>query len=64
MDKRHHRLWILAPDNSHQQVLDSWLDAPLPAHKPFSLSSGWQSNMDRSGYEQRFNRVHDYLLAG
>ena len=64
VDKRHHRLWILAPDNSHQQVLESWLDAPLPEHQPFSLSSGWQSNMDRSGYEQRFNRVHDYLLAG
>jgi len=31
---------------------------------PFSLTSAWQSNMNKSGYTPRFNQVQDYLLSG
>ena len=30
----------------------------------FSLSSAWQSNMNKDGYIKRFNQVHDYIHAG
>lgn len=31
---------------------------------PFSLQSAWLSNMVKSGYIERFNKVHDYIHAG
>ena len=67
VDKQQRELWILAPDNRHQPVLDSWLNTQAPSRSsrlPFALTSRWQSNMDRDAYAQRFNRVHQYLLAG
>ncbi|WP_223670504.1 aminodeoxychorismate synthase component I [Kangiella shandongensis] len=32
--------------------------------QPFSLNSDWQSNMNKDGYIERFNKVHDYIHAG
>lgn len=66
VDQKQHQLWVLAAANQHQHVLESWLNPTAEAapQTPFSLTSGWQSNMDASSYKQRFERVHEYLLAG
>lgn len=57
-------VWVLAPEQQHLDYLQQWLNEPPHAHAPIRLTSGWESNMTRQDYGQRFQRVHQYLLAG
>jgi para-aminobenzoate synthetase component I len=68
--------WALVVDN-HLKKVDmvgqdveeawTWLNSQQsnPAiHSEFKLSNDWLSNMDCHRYEEKFNRVQDYLTAG
>lgn len=70
-DKKDHSFSLLckANDRQHieQQIIEKISFAQSQKNisvKRFSLSSDWQSNMSKSDYEQKFNKVHDYLLSG
>jgi para-aminobenzoate synthetase component I len=68
--------WALVVDNHLEKVhmvgqdVDAawaWLNDQQsnPAmHHQFKLNNDWLSNMDRHSYEEKFNRVQDYLMAG
>jgi len=43
----------------------AWLRAQVPSPTaPFTLTSEWHSNMDPSHYQQKFQQIQDYILAG
>lgn len=67
LDKQLKQLWYVDYQGEAQagwHKLHARLQQQLPASAPFSLTSPWQANMDKSGYVARFNQVHEYLLSG
>ncbi len=43
----------------------AWLEAQRPAPvEPFTLASGWRSNMTAADYAEKFSRVQAYLQSG
>ncbi|QBX80139.1 aminodeoxychorismate synthase component 1 [Citrobacter tructae] len=43
----------------------NWLESQsTPTHKPFALTSAWQSNMSREQYGEKFRQVQRYLHSG
>ncbi|MEG0098407.1 MAG: aminodeoxychorismate synthase component 1 [Citrobacter sp.] len=43
----------------------NWLEnQSTPTHKPFALTSAWQSNMSREQYGEKFRQVQRYLHSG
>lgn len=68
LDLQQQQLYALAPTaHEAQQRLDEaldWLQQPAPQPQPFTLSSGWHSNLNRSQYLARFAQVQQHLQAG
>lgn len=56
--------WLVAPENNWQQIAEQITNATPNERAPFALTSQWQANMSKAEYQQKFNRVHDYILAG
>lgn len=67
--------WALIADHQRQRLTLvcqhdpaarlAWLQQQqCAANAPFRLTSGWQSNMTRAEYGERFQAVQDYIRAG
>lgn len=67
--------WALIADNQLQRLtLVSWGDVQPrlaflnslipPSRLPFALTSGWQSNMSRDEYGEKFDKIQEYLRSG
>jgi len=57
------RLTLLAHGDAQSRL--DWLSRQTtqpPQH--FQLTSGWQANLTKAEYDQRFAQIHDYLHAG
>ncbi|MDX3773031.1 aminodeoxychorismate synthase component I [Chromatiaceae bacterium AAb-1] len=66
LDKQHRQLWYVdyrGNAEQHWQQLKPRLQ-PVPARRPFALSSQWQANLSKADYQQRFQRIQQYLLSG
>lgn len=62
-DHRLQRLTLIAHGDIRQRL--NWLEAQRPAAKePFRLTSGWQANMSRKEYGEKFRQVQQWLLSG
>ncbi|CAM3832787.1 aminodeoxychorismate synthase component I [Rheinheimera salexigens] len=67
LDKQQQQLWYV---DYHGNAEAEWLKlkqkllTPPNASVPFSLTSDWQSNMDKASYQQRFEQIQQYLLSG
>ena len=64
IDKHRHQLWSLAPSDAHSCLLAEWLDTEPESSAELTLTSGWNSNMNRTKYSGCFAQVKDYLTAG
>ncbi|MBK0031630.1 aminodeoxychorismate synthase component 1 [Erwinia sp. S43] len=61
----HHlqRLTLVAYGDIKQRL--GWLEDQRPAAaEPFRLTGGWQANMSREEYGEKFRRVQQWLLSG
>ncbi|WP_052285620.1 aminodeoxychorismate synthase component 1 [Kluyvera genomosp. 1] len=67
--------WALIVDHHRQRVtllchgdvnarLDWLAQQQATVAQPFALTSGWQSNMSREQYGEKFRQVQDYLQSG
>lgn len=57
------RLTLLAHGDAQSRL--DWLSRQTTQpHKHFQLTSGWQANLTKAEYDQRFAQIHDYLHAG
>ncbi|MGI5309635.1 aminodeoxychorismate synthase component I [Rheinheimera sp. WS51] len=73
LDKQQQQLWCVDYNGNAQerwqnlkQLFNSNNNASTAAPKPlpFSLTSQWQSNMDKASYQQKFEQIQQYLLSG
>ncbi|WNO61295.1 aminodeoxychorismate synthase component I [Rheinheimera sp. MMS21-TC3] len=73
LDKQQQQLWCVDYNGNAQerwqnlkQTFNSNNNASTAAPKPrpFSLTSQWQSNMDKASYQQKFEQIQQYLLSG
>ncbi|MCC5824574.1 aminodeoxychorismate synthase component I [Alkalimonas sp.] len=67
LDKEKQQLWYLDYRGDAEQnwnKLSSRLGLHQQESEPFALTSDWQANMDKAGYQARFDQVHEHLLAG
>ncbi|MEN3158483.1 aminodeoxychorismate synthase component I [Alkalimonas sp. NCh-2] len=67
LDKEKQQLWYLDYRGDAEQnwtKLNERLRQYRQASSPFALTSDWQANMDKAGYQTRFEQVHEHLLAG
>lgn len=59
--------WLVAPSNEIAELSAFWQTqaAQQPTAKTaFTLTNGWQSNMDEASYTRKFKQVQNYLRAG
>lgn len=67
--------WALIADHqqqkltllSYQDVEQHWLwlkQQPATTPLPFALTSGWQANMTRQQYGEKFQHIQHYLRSG
>lgn len=63
-DNQQQQYWLLAPAEQWQQQAQQWQQSPQPASQKFQVTSAWQSNLSKTQYLQRFQRVQEYLHAG
>lgn len=65
-DHKKQQFWLVCPE--HQRAsLTSAINKQLANHQKqikFSLTSDWQSNMDKASYEEKFKQIQEYLLSG
>ena len=62
-DHKLERLTLVCHGDAQARL--AWLAAQTAAPKtPFRLTSGWQANMTREQYGEKFRRVQAYLLSG
>lgn len=67
LDKEKQQLWYLDYRGDAEQnwlKLNNRLSLYREESAPFALTSDWQANMDKAGYQARFDQVHEHLLAG
>ncbi|MCC5852087.1 MAG: aminodeoxychorismate synthase component I [Alkalimonas sp.] len=67
LDKEKQQLWYLDYRGDAEQnwfKLNNRLSLYREESAPFALTSDWQANMDKAGYQARFKQVHQHLLAG
>ncbi|HBL4689174.1 aminodeoxychorismate synthase component 1 [Citrobacter sedlakii] len=61
----HHRHMVTLLSHTDVQARYDWLKSQhSPARTPFALTSGWQSNMSREQYGEKFRQVQAYLHSG
>ncbi|EMK5830554.1 aminodeoxychorismate synthase component 1 [Citrobacter sedlakii] len=61
----HHRHTMTLLSHTDVQARYDWLKSQRsPARTPFALTSGWQSNMSREQYGEKFRQVQAYLHSG
>mgnify|MGYP000710299406 CR=1 FL=1 len=67
-DNKSQNYFLVCPEHKRRQIekqIQGWLQKKAgPSTPAFSLSGDWQSNMDKPGYGEKFNRVQDYLRSG
>jgi para-aminobenzoate synthetase component 1 len=68
-DHVNQELWLVCPDNQREKLTcfineKVALTSKLKTEENFSLTSTWQSNMSKAGYDKRFQQVQNYLLSG
>lgn len=63
-DHRLKKLTLVAHEEGQARL--AWLKALKPGRQAgaFQLTSGWQSNMTREEYGEKFRRVHQWLQSG
>jgi len=69
-DHKKQQFFLVCPQDRRQKV-ESFLlekiisqDNDSTSHQHFSLTSNWQSNMDKASYTEKFEQVQQYLLNG
>ncbi|WDE08214.1 aminodeoxychorismate synthase component I [Thalassomonas viridans] len=67
-DNKNQTYFLVCPEHK-RALVEKQIQALLqkkaaPSAPAFSLSSDWQSNMDKANYGERFNRIQDYLRSG
>lgn len=63
VDHHRQRVSLLSHADVHARL--AWLEAQTPATpQPFSLTSGWRSNMTAPAYAEKFARVQAWLQSG
>jgi para-aminobenzoate synthetase component 1 len=69
-DHENQQAFLVCPQEKRQE-LQNHLEAQIiqletksTKNSTFSLTSSWQSNMDKAGYVEKFEQVQQYLLSG
>jgi para-aminobenzoate synthetase component 1 len=72
-DNKTQRCFLVCPEDKRQEI-NLWLTEKLvlenkrssakAAKNSFSLTSNWQSNMNKQAYSDKFTQVQHYLLSG
>ena len=66
-DKHTKSFWLLCDDEKRTKITNFFtqtLSKVITSEDKFQLSSAWQSNMSAEQYQEKFNKVQDYLLSG
>jgi len=68
-DHKKQELWLICPEHQRADITISIDDQLAKAsnkekNAPFSLISDWQSNINKSSYDKKFQQVQNYLLSG
>jgi para-aminobenzoate synthetase component I len=67
LDKQQQQLWYVDYQGNAaaawQKLKQQFASAARQA-SVFTLTSDWQSNMDKASYQQRFEQIQQYLLSG
>jgi para-aminobenzoate synthetase component 1 len=73
-DKNSAKFYLVCPDDKRAEIEVTLINstvrsniAPAKTDVPvdnFHLTSSWQSNMDKAGYIEKFDKVQSYLLSG
>jgi para-aminobenzoate synthetase component 1 len=69
-DHKEQQFWLVCPDTQRED-LTLYINKQLSlandreqAKETFTLISGWQSNMHKASYDEKFQQVQNYLLSG
>lgn len=66
-DKHTKSFWLVCDDEKRREFTDFFartLSNVITSEDKFQLSSAWQSNMSAEQYQEKFNKVQNYLLSG
>ena len=69
-DHKHKQFYLICPEDKRQTLTRFLQDIinekqkSTQEQKSFTLTSSWQSNMDKASYIEKFNQVQDYLYSG
>ncbi|MBL0711483.1 MAG: aminodeoxychorismate synthase component I [Colwellia sp.] len=69
-DHKKQQYFLICPQHKRQEIEAFLLEKMISQghksthHQHFSLTSNWQSNMDKASYTKKFNQVQQYLLSG
>lgn len=71
-DKKNNSCYLICPENKRQTITEyliselqkSSKEQKYPKDNKFSLTSQWQSNIDKKEYSDKFFQVKDYLISG
>ncbi len=66
-DNHEKRFYLVCPDEQREQLeqfITKQLADSANQENSFQLTHNWQSNMDKSNYIEKFNKVQEYLLNG
>jgi para-aminobenzoate synthetase component 1 len=67
-DRRTQEYWLICPKNKRQEITQYLVrllsNKKYKTDEKFSLTTPWQSNINKSDYQKKFQRIQDYLLAG
>jgi para-aminobenzoate synthetase component 1 len=69
-DHTHKQFYLICPEEKRQtltlflQEIINKKQNSTQEQKNFTLTSSWQSNMDKASYIEKFNQVQDYLYSG
>lgn len=66
-DRINHTFSLTCPENERgqlEQQLVNIVECNKQTQTNFSLTSQWQSNMTKESYQEKFNKIQDYLRSG